>query len=68
MEDYKEKMELLENIGMTTYASKIILTFQTIQVNLTEKKYQFRKRNWKLQTNYFQFEILLKTSFTKKMV
>ena len=68
MEDYKEKMELLENIGMTTYASKIILTFQTIQVNLTEKKYQFQKRNWKLQTNYFQFEILLKTSFTKKMV
>ena len=43
MEDYKEKMELPENIGMTTYASKIILTFQTIQVNLTEKKYQFRK-------------------------
>ena len=68
MEDYKEKMELPENIGMTTYASKIILTFQTIQVNLTEKKYQFRKRNWKLQTNYSQFEILLKTSFTKKMV
>ena len=66
MEDYKEKMELLENIGMTTYASKIILTFQTIQVNLTEKIYQFWKG--KLQTNYFQFEILLKTSFTKKMV
>ena len=37
MEDYKEKMELPENIGMTTYASKIILTFQKIQVNLTEK-------------------------------
>ena len=34
----------------------------TIQVNLTEKIYQFRKRN--LQTNYLKFEIL----FLKKTV
>ena len=53
MEDYKEKMELPENIGMTTYASKIILTFQTIQVNLTEKKISIPETAWEIANKLF---------------